>query len=225
MAYANAFGTDFQVPTETAAFLHERSGVGHFVEATRDDDARDNDAANDGKRKHGGVDDSEGKTPSFIVAVVRTDEQSQPQSPISKADPNKNFEFDSPSDELLRMSQSLDALGWTKVFVDVRDRIPAPQLAKPSFMRPKNGMLDDLIRKRMAEDNNVEDGTERHKCILTSSELFESSRTGDSINIPLGHAVMVANSKSEKYGEFNREGRPVMDYLAADLIRDIMLFE
>ena len=224
MAYANAFGTDFQVPTETAAFLHERSGVGHFVEATRDDDARDNDAANDGKRKHGGVDDSEGKTPSFIVAVVRTDEQSQPQSPISKADPNKNFEFDSPSDELLRMSQSLDALGWTKVFVDVRDRIPAPQLAKPSFMRPKNGMLDDLIRKRMAEDGNVKDWAERHT-ILTSSELFESSRTGDSINIPLGHAVMVANSKSEKYGEFNREGRPVMDYLAADLIRDIMLFE
>lgn len=231
VAYANAFGTDFQVPTETAAFLHERSGVGHFVEATRDDDASDDDAsdndvdANDGKRKHSGVDDSDGNTPSFLVAIVKTEEQSQPQTPTSKADPNENVDFDSPSDELLRMSQSLDALGWTKVFVDVRDRIPAPQLAKPTFLRPKNLMLDDLIRKRMLENSNVEGGTERQKCILTSSELFESSRTGDSINIPLGHAVMVANSKSEKYGEFNREGRPVMDFLAADMIRDIMLFE
>ena len=199
MAYANAFGTDFQVPTETAAFLHERSGVGHFVEATRDGDgdaSDDNADANGGKRKHSGVDDSDGSTPSFLVAIVKTDEQSQPQTPTRKADTNENVDFkEKPSDELLRMSQSLDALGWTKVFVDVRDRIPAPQLAKPTFLRPKKLMLDDLIRKRLSENGNVEGGTERQKCILTSSELFESSRTGDSINIPLGHAVMVANSK------------------------------
>ena len=32
--------------------------------------------------------------------------------------------------ELIQMSQSLDALGWTKVFNDVQNRIPVPGLAK-----------------------------------------------------------------------------------------------
>ena len=35
IAYANAYGTDFQVPTETAAFLNLKSGVGHFVISSR----------------------------------------------------------------------------------------------------------------------------------------------------------------------------------------------
>jgi len=36
IANANAYGTDFQVPIETAAFLNGKSGVGHFVMASRD---------------------------------------------------------------------------------------------------------------------------------------------------------------------------------------------
>jgi hypothetical protein len=50
--------------------------------------------------------------PSFIVAVVRTEQQSQRQSLPFNSD---GGDATSPSDELLRMSQSLDALGWTKV--------------------------------------------------------------------------------------------------------------
>jgi hypothetical protein len=47
----------------------------------------------------------------------------------------------------------------------------------------------------------------------------------DSINVPLGHSVMVANSKTERYAQINKAGQPVMDKLAKDLIRDILSFE
>jgi len=35
IAYANAYGTDFQVPCQTAAFLNDNSGVGHFLVGAR----------------------------------------------------------------------------------------------------------------------------------------------------------------------------------------------
>ena len=46
----------------------------------------------------------------------------------------------------------------------------------------------------------VDTGTiESSSCILTSQELAASTNAHDSINFPLGHTVMVANSKSETY--------------------------
>jgi len=241
IAYANAYGTDFQVPTETAAFLHEKSGVGHFVVASRELPCAGNmdgtgGGSQDSKKEKEDNTTSEGEEglPQFIVAVVQTEQQTRSQSPQK-------------SNELLEMSQSLDALGWTKVFIDVRDQIPVPGLAKPSWLRPPCSSLDDLIRDRSAlsfaslqsaMDANVEsaesnEGTRdaalpklgTNKCILTSQELTQSTHSGDSINFPLGHTVMVANSKNEKYSQLNSQGRPVMDKLAEDMVRDVLDFE
>merc|ERR1719296_537806 len=206
IAYANAYGTDFQVPTETAAFLHEKSGVGHFVVASRELPCAGNmdgtgGGSQDSKKEKEDNTTSEGEEglPQFIVAVVQTEQQTRSQSPQK-------------SNELLEMSQSLDALGWTKVFIDVRDQIPVPGLAKPSWLRPPCSSLDDLIRDRSAlsfaslqsaMDANVEsaesnEGTRdaalpklgTNKCILTSQELTQSTHSGDSVNFPLGHTVM-----------------------------------
>ncbi len=113
IAYANVYGTDFQVPTVTAAFLNERSGVGHFVVASRE--LPITFPAEGGQQRATLSDKSEQEhevLPSFIVAVVRTEKQSQRQSSPFKSD---GGDATSPSGELLRMSQSLDALGWTKV--------------------------------------------------------------------------------------------------------------
>eukprot|EP00571_Detonula_confervacea_P013231 CAMPEP_0172297290 /NCGR_PEP_ID=MMETSP1058-20130122/371_1 /TAXON_ID=83371 /ORGANISM="Detonula confervacea, Strain CCMP 353" /LENGTH=606 /DNA_ID=CAMNT_0013006423 /DNA_START=270 /DNA_END=2090 /DNA_ORIENTATION=- len=237
IAYANAYGTDFQVPTLTAAFLNEKSGVGHFVVASRQASSAEGKAG--GNEETG--EEQEG-LPPFIVAVLRTEKQSQPQSPTKS-----NSRGVTPSDELLRMSQSLDALGWTKIFIDVRDRIPVSGLARPRWLRPPCGSLDDLIRERGelgftsldSADTNTESAAsnaaanastnppkvETSECILTSQELAQSTQTGDSINIPLGHTVMVANSKSEWYSQLNKKGRPVMDRLAEELVRLAEEFE
>jgi hypothetical protein len=39
------------------------------------------------------------------------------------------------------------------------------------------------------------------------------------------HTVMVANSKSDAYTKLNYQGRPVMDKLAEDMLRDVLKFE
>lgn len=259
VAYANAYGTDFQVPTETAAFLHEGSGVGHFLVASRHLRAppgagrgREGGAAaregSTGEERGGSAESAadaseehqqgEGGPPPFVVAVVRTASTPRPQS---------HHDSDNP-DELLRMSQSLDALGWTKVLVDVRDSIPMPHLAKPAWLRPAWGSLDDLLRERagarcqsppppktmegdtiMVNSSGPTDGypgaISAGECILTSRELALSARAGDTLNFPLGHTVMIANSKSEGYTKVNGRGRPVMDRLAEDMVHDVLEVE
>ncbi|KAL7545444.1 hypothetical protein ACHAWF_008791 [Thalassiosira exigua] len=252
VAYANAYGTDFQVPTGTAAFLNDKSGVGHFVVASRDISPRPDKGSEEKGEPSNNGDDNTGEerreeVPPFIVAVVRTERQSQPQSP-TKPDGDGRY-----PDELLRMSQSLDALGWTKVFVDVRDRIPVPGLAKPGWLQPRCGSLDDLIRERrgltfasLSPPSGDEDGAGGEsaqstadgatgpsppaeasggECILTSQELAQSTYAGDTLHFPLGHTVMVANSKNEKYSQLNSQGRPVMDKLAEDLVDSVLEFE
>ena len=239
IAYANAYGTDFQVPCLTAAFLHERSGVGHFVETSRDlppppvGAPQGSEEGNPESSTEMGDSEEQSGVPSFIVATVRTETTTQPQSPT------KARSDASPSDDLLRMSQSLDALGWTKVFIDVRDRIPVPRLAKPMWLRPPCGSLDELIRERggltfaslsssgLSAANDASESrlkVDANELILTSQELAQSTNAGDSIDFPLGHTVMVANSKNEKYSELNSQGRPVMDKLARDMVQEILGF-
>eukprot|EP00585_Thalassiosira_rotula_P012575 CAMPEP_0196130760 /NCGR_PEP_ID=MMETSP0910-20130528/1027_1 /TAXON_ID=49265 /ORGANISM="Thalassiosira rotula, Strain GSO102" /LENGTH=746 /DNA_ID=CAMNT_0041390129 /DNA_START=43 /DNA_END=2283 /DNA_ORIENTATION=- len=273
IAYANAYGTDFQVPTETAAFLHPKSGVGHFVVASRygssstmeggegegstmsaeEEEKAAAENENVVTEENGNNNNEEpvrqrSSSPvlrPFIVAVVRTEKTSQPQSHYGAS-------ADDDSDELIRMSQSLDSLGWTKVFIDVRDRIPVPGLTRPAWLRPVCGSLDDLIRERTGlqfrslqppPSSSGADGddpttanngdvpsidsseNETSECILTSQELAQSTNAGDSFDFPLGHTVMIANSKSEGYTRINSQGRPVMDNLAEEMVNDVLEFE
>ncbi|KAL3761175.1 hypothetical protein ACHAWU_000270 [Discostella pseudostelligera] len=246
IAYANAYGTDFQVPTATAAFLNERSGVGHVLVASRElPNTAHGEGEQQGTTSSNESDQEDGVLPPFIVAVVRTEKQSQRQSPSNSGGGDTAI----PSDELLRMSQSLDALGWTKVFVDVRDQIPIPGLARPSWLRPRCESLDDLIRKRIGVElpstNFDERPTASSKrkagddiskshpttantntdCILSSQDLAQSTNVADSFHFPMGHTVMIANSKNEKYSQWNSLGRPVMDSLAEDMVKNILEFK
>ncbi|KAL3777298.1 hypothetical protein ACHAW5_004678 [Stephanodiscus triporus] len=214
IAYANAYGTDFQVPTSTAAFLNESSGVAHRLVASRSE--------NGAKEGGGGDEEGEGGVPSFIVAVCRTEKQDS----LSLRSTKSYGGGGNLDDDLLLMSQSLDALGWTKVFVDVRDCLPVAGMPTPSWLRSSSGTLDNLIRERMGlRFRSLMNDTNDIGCILTSQELAQSTNVSDSINIPLGHAVMVANSKSERYAQLNRAGRPVMDKLATDMMNYILKFE
>lgn len=201
IAYANAYRTDFQVPTETAAFLNADSNVVHTVIACRDVVNADDEGKRDREDKH---------VPPFVVAVVMTEQQ--PFHPDKTE--SISVEELTPKEELLQMSQSLDALGWTKVFIDVRSRIPLPYLPKPSWrllpfpsvlstMLPEpDTPLDDLIHRRgFKKDSNtssdVDDGaaavestgsTEQDgvTTTVTSSELIQSTNAGQTVHFPMG---------------------------------------
>eukprot|EP00957_Ditylum_brightwellii_P123179 9391720-Ditylum_brightwellii.AAC.1 len=187
------------------------------------------------------------------------------------------------------MSTQLDSLGWTKVFVDVRDGIPAPSIRNPfsdktdarerirttllerhdSFgdiaiqsshdikedEQKRDGMNEKCRKYGKGESLNKNDScigveeitmkrrrTKYDKLPLPSSNCsphpHSSSRTtyipiesrevtelvtkSDRLHFPLGHTVMVVNSKNEWYSRINSRGQPVMNSLAEGLVRDIV---
>ena len=155
IAYANAFATDFQVPTSTAAFLCPQSPHPHVT-------VRHND--------------------EYFALTVET-----PRDPNTTA--------------YTTMAHALDQMGWTKVFCDNRDNIPLP--AMPLLFTSET----NIPRKQE----------------YTSKELIPLvTSVGKRYNFPLGHQVLVANSKSGWYTSMSAGGRPVVDRMAASLIDDIV---
>jgi len=176
IAFANAFRTDFQVPTSTAAFLSRESTYPHIVEKDVDH--------------------------PFIVAVARTEENLEVlKEKIDERIPCKRH----------AMSVKLDSLGWQKVFVDVRDYIPLPGIALPSFL---------TTGSRQKWNAFISGGGERKKQV-ESRDLLRSLSGSDRFDIPVGHQIMVANSKNQSYSRFTAKGRPVMDYLANWMVTDL----
>jgi len=240
IAYANAFGTDFQVPTNTAAFLSDRSTYPH---------------------RYCNVAEKEGI--EFIASVLYTDPSDNAGTCAHDTAESPSLSEKDTEDDLLVMSRSLDALGWTKVFIDTRGGIPVPALPKPRFMRRTSEALDvraelkkfinekrtssvgaesegtadelpvpvSLQRRRdqrpeveAGGDANDGDQDERLSSVmvfLQSKELVELMNPSERMHFPLGHTVMVANSKSEAYAKINSKGKPIMNKLATDLVASI----
>jgi len=194
LAYVNAFSTDFQVPTSTAAFLSGKSAYPHCVI----------EPSLNGKKS----DQITNESP-FIVTTVTTEKS------------DKMVQFDSVEEKEMKnddliMSNKIDSLGWTKVFIDVRDKIPGPSMALPSFFVKNRRQSWDKFLKTKKLASEVEDNT-----VVTSQELAQVMRGSESVHLPLGHTVMVANAKNSMYANLNAGGKPVMDKLANDLLQDI----
>lgn len=191
IAYANAFSTDFQVPTATAAFLSTKSTYPHSVK----------------------INDSDHRDLPFVVARAKTDPN---KDILVEEDLNNEL----PSKEHA-MSVKLDALGWEKIFVDVRDFIPLPTLSLPKFVRQnsrskwQNFLQNDATQ---LSDGNHDERTVRSK------DLVGLMTKSDKLSIPVGHQVMVANSKNDSYSRFTAKGQPVMDYLGKCIV-DYLLQE
>jgi len=193
VAYANAFGSDFQVPTQTAAFLHEDSTIPHYVV-------------------------NESQTNKEVLISVHTDKTYDE----SKTNDSNKF-----TDELLQMSLSLDSLGWRKVFVDVRHLSPISHVPIPFSRRSSKDMFEDSLSQRKlsasssisVSDEEIKDDA---KVLFKSNELAELLSSGDSISLPVGHTVMIANSKSEFYKKINAGGKIVMDAFADDFVHELL---
>jgi len=197
VAYANSFGSDFQVPTQTAAFLHEDSKTPHYVI-------------------------NESQKNNEILVSVHTDKTYDESATF---DPNKC------TDELLQMSRSLDSLGWRKVFVDVRHLSPISHVPIPfSRWNSKENFEDSLSQRKMSissrslsdYDNDGKIKDETTKVMFRSNELAELLSSGDSISLPVGHTVMIANSKSDFYKKINAGGKIVMDSFADDFVHELL---
>lgn len=200
LCYANAFSTDFQVPTCTAGFLDGQSHFPHTILNHSD-----------------GTSIKENKE-SFVVASFETkrDEDMMIQGGREMMKQKmKNTQDEQDEHYRLLMSNKLDSLGWEKVFIDVRNEIPTPGLTIPPwFVKNKRGAWKEFID---SADSSSGDGRQ-----VSSQDLVRFMTGSDQIQFPLGHTVMVANSKSEFYANLNSGGRPVMDKLAKELIQYII---
>ncbi len=202
IAYINAFGSDFQVPTSTAAFLDEQSTYPHYViDVNHEDDS---------------FSEPEDHPSTFVIAVTKTETDYD----ILCA---KNEWYQGKSPHLI-MSNRLDAMGWYKVFIDTRDRIPLPSFSIRSMFGEKKSykqLWDEFLNSKKYEPKVHDDGM---KVVATveSRDMYAHLVFNDRIQFPAGHSVLVANAKSEGYKEFNAKGRPVMDKLAKDILIDLL---
>ena len=213
VAWANAYSTDFQVPTATAAFLADIDSVHKTIvdspilkkrpkqSSSEIESQGDAGNGNDDDDDDDVVDDDDDH---FVALVVKT-----PQT-ISSLETNECCKDISNSE----IARRLDSFGWTKVFCDVRDRLPSVPLPRLFFSPPKPSTAGD----------NQSGGTSRS---YTSRELKTSFavsvlRWGERFHVPLGHTVLVANSKNDVYASLNAGGQPIMDHLAEDLVREVL---
>lgn len=144
---------------------------------------------------------------AFLSTSSRTlhqssfDEDEKHDSYALTIETKPSSEFDTTDD----MSQNLDALGWTKVMLDVRDAIPFP-----SIRNPFSSALDSIIE----EDDKKE--------MWTSQELMTSfDRVGSHWKPPFGHPVSCASYKNPLLQWFTVRGTPIMDQLAQDLLTNM----
>mmetsp|Transcript_2889 Transcript_2889/g.6820 ORF Transcript_2889/g.6820 Transcript_2889/m.6820 type:complete len:471 (-) Transcript_2889:35-1447(-) len=167
MAYANAHGTDFQVPLPTAAFWAPTDSIHTLIENDETD---------------------ENLIPRGVALTLTTPRQDS----FDTTEPKQGT---ATSEEI---SKQLDRLGWTKVLIDVRHEMPI-NLNEPSTLT-----TDETIKNKQKE--------------WTSKELLQEFDTGRLKSLPIGHMVMVANSKNEFYRNMCKPGIPIMDYLAREII-------
>lgn len=186
IAYANAFGTDFPVPAETAAFLSDQSTYPHHFIV-------ENDVVVD----EGGL----------VIAILHTPPASSDDVDIGAIATEQH------TDELVQMSTALDALGWKKVFVDIRKEIP---IKIP--MGRRNSQSDSGSEAEETSLDNL-----RRKKVVASRDLATAIKldSSEGLHLPMAHNMIVAFSRSRISTFVNKGGRPIVDALAKELVEDI----
>lgn len=124
--------------------------------------------------------------PPFFVQSFKT-----PQRALDKATSSPLSSGD--------MAQRLDALGWTKIFCDMRSTL----LSVP---------VPFSNERKLPEKESY-----------TSAELLEFyGGIPERMHIPFGHTMLIANAKSEVYRRLNAGGKPAVDELVQQLVSDVL---
>lgn len=191
IAYINAFGSDMQVPAATAGMLSEYGDYPHHFRE---------DLTYQCALQH-------------IDASVFQTKQERETFSFS----NRLGSWSLREREI--MANNLSSLGWTKLFVDCRKGIPSPGLPLPrSWRSPRKEKFRDMVDAKREESLTT---MERNQVVMTSKELYSIMTKSDQIQMPLGHFVLVAHSKTSIGVRQNAKGRPIMDSLASNLIRNL----
>ena len=206
VAFANAYGTDFQVPTSTAAFWEVNDSTNadadassplslHYEVSIDNQNYHDTSASefipfNPLQPQVQGP-----QPPSEVVMILRT----KPSASSSSSSSSK-----SESENTARLSEKLNSLGWTKIVCDVRRHIVTNRVRSLPFFAK--------TPKTKTEQSSSDPRT------FTAKELLSLFDTEYGKNIPLGHTIAVANSKDTLNRWITKGGRPIMDYLAKDIL-------
>ena len=167
------------VPTTTAAFLsqHEGGGADHHV-----------------------VQVGSHQDHPHMALVVETKAQHEIflQQDPEDTNGNNDSSCEVNDDDDLDMAHRLDAMGWTKVFVD----------------------YTDSYRRSSSSPQQHETKTTYRSAELISE--FHGRRRRRLFHVPNGHDVMPVNSKNPFLSYANRKGRPLVDQMASDFVSDVV---
>jgi len=246
IAYANAYYTDFAVPTQTAAFLNENSTYPHHIldiaPSVEDITMNSSDGEADATKN------------DLIVATFNTPRLERKKKTsttlktsciIEKSALRDKYDGDkSHTDELLEMSTGLDELGWQKVFVDIRSTlpyVPIPCIGKKrgtsrlsyalkldsSQSEEMNYCLEEEENEELDELPSITSPTlssKNQRNTLQSRDVAKvfSSPDNNVLSFPMGHNMMVADSKNKMSTFIYKGGRPLMDKLGKDLVNEIL---
>jgi len=242
IAYANAYRTDFPVPGSTAAFLDKESDSPHYFEEYFGESDSSMGEGGDAGLSGAATITCPASEKELIVATLYTPKRSLHESVLQQ---RTTRDERGEVDNLTIMSSSLDALGWKKVFVDIRNEIPLmttipslktlpmPSLIPTSSKRSddgSNGVKGDCPIRRLRSYNQKkytdDDKNHPNNQPVTSRDLIKaiSSSPNYQLSLPLGHNAICAFSRGSFSTVVNAGGRPVMDSLAIDLTKEISLW-
>ena len=118
----------------------------------------------------------------------------------------------SPCDEV-SFSKQLDAMGWTKVLVDARPNLPSWSNAKKSVSEILLGDEEEELPLRVGACS-----CSSYSPSMSAKELLAKYGGGASLTVPFGHSVLIANAKDALHRWINQGGKPVMDFLAGNVV-------
>ena len=194
------------MPTNTAAFLDEESSSLHYFEEYFEENI-DQMAVDKMKQDMFvkvpiAASTKAAKGLDLIVATFYTKREYFEKKNTSKDNGN----------DLSIMSSSLDALGWKKVFVDMRRELPFA-VSIPVISIMKNSFICPIQKLKFT------------KQVVESRDLAKVASGNPSkatvISLPLGHNAICAMSRGTVTLAMNSGGIPVVDSLASQLIKDI----
>ena len=223
VAYSNAYHTDFMVSNQSGAFLHHENEYPHdMIEKafTESDKVKDNCKLNYKQLQMGDLDCCiNNSTSNFYVTSVTTEKKLNTNihqnASVLKGEESRDEENDR-----LQMCQCLDSLGWTKVFIDMRQNIPlGVNIQWLPWLRiffvnaelTKTTLLD--LQNKHEEKGSV---TSKDVCMALS---FPHD---DHYKFPVGHwiALLVTQSRIASY--ITKSGRPFINMVSHNMMRDIV---
>ena len=146
--------------------------------------------------------------PSFLKLSVNTQpKEKQREAAENIVCPNPDNTRDTSVCNSTHLSELLDSMGWNKLFWDMRPTLPT---MVPSFLWTTD-----------ASKQSSSSSLFKSKSTYTSQELYQQY-TSFGGSVPFGHTMLVANSKNSLFERLWAGGKPVMDWVAQDLLERIL---